>query len=226
MNYDWQFSRLLPFLKAFESGMLTTIWLFVVILLLGTITGVLIGLLLRSKFLYSIFLIPMDIIRAVPPVVLILFAYYALTYQVIGITLDVFWTCVAALSINLAAFVADLVRSASESVPRGDIEAAQVLGFSQWKTFRFITFPLILRTLAAPMLMLYIGILKATSLGSVIGVREVVYSGQVVIAANARSLETWVVVSAIYVVIVLPLSYAARKVERWARKGEPRYLSL
>ena len=157
---------------------------------------------------------------------MILFAYYALTEQVIGVTVDTFWTCAIALSINLAAFVADLVRSASDAVPRGDIEAAHILGFSSWQTFRYITFPLILRTLAAPMLMLFIGILKATSLGSVIGVREVVYSGQVVIAANSRSLETWVVVSSVYIVIVLPLSSVARKVERWARQGQPQYLSL
>lgn len=226
MTYDWQFGRLLPFLKAFETGTLTTIWLFIVVVILGTVAGVLVGLLLRSRLLYTILLIPMDIIRAVPPVVLILFAYYALTYQVIGVTFDVFWACAAALSLNLAAFVADLVRSASETVPRGDVEAAQILGFSPWQTFRHITFPLILRTLAAPMLMLYIGMLKATSLGSVIGVREVVYSGQVVIAANARSLETWTVVSVIYIAIVLPLSYVARKVEKWARKGQPGYLSL
>lgn len=226
MNYDWQFGRLLPYVKAFESGATTTLWLFLIVVAVGTIAGVFLGILLRSRLIYKALLIPMDIVRAVPPVVLILFAYYALTDQIIGMTFDVFWTCAAALSLNLAAFVADLVRSASEAVPRGDLEAAQVFGFSPWQTFRYITFPLILRTLAAPMLMLYIGMLKATSLGSVIGVREVVFSGQVVIAANARSLETWIVVSAVYVVIVLPLSYAARKVEKWAGRGQPRHLSI
>ena len=226
MNYDWQFGRLLPYLKAFEVGTLTTLWLFVVVVVCGTMGGIIIGLLLRSRLVYAILLLPLDLLRAVPPVVLILFAYYALTDQVIGITVDTFWTCAVALSINLAAFVADLVRSASESVPRGDVEAAHVLGFSQWQTFRHITFSLILRNLAVPMLMLYIGMLKATSLGSVIGVREVVYSGQVVIASTTRSLETWVVVSAVYVVIVVPMSFAARRLETWARRGQPQHLSI
>ena len=226
MNYDWQFGRLLPYVKAFESGTVTTIELFVLVIIVGTLGGIFLGLLIRSRIVFTILLLPLDIIRAVPPVVLILFAYYALTEQVIGITIDTFSACAVALSINLAAFVADLVRSASASVPRGDVEASQVLGFSPWQTFRHITFPLMLRTLAAPMLMLYIGMLKATSLGSVIGVREVVYSGQAVIASNARSLETWVVVSAVYVAIVLPMSFAARKLEKWARRGQPQHLSI
>jgi His/Glu/Gln/Arg/opine family amino acid ABC transporter permease subunit len=224
MNYDWNFGRLLPYVRAFEYGAVTTLTMFLVVLVLGTIGGVLLGILSRQRMIHRLLVLPLDIIRAVPPIVLILFCYYALTIEVIGTTLTAYWVCVIALSINLAAFAADLVRSSLASMPQADLEAARVLGLSPMHIVRFITFPLILRIMAAPLLMLYLGILKATSLGSVIGVREIVYSGQVVIAANARSLETWIVVSAVYVAIVLPLSYAARRIENWARHGETQRL--
>jgi polar amino acid transport system permease protein len=64
--------------------------------------------------------------------------------------------------------------------------------------------------------------LKMTSLASVINVREVVYAAQTVIADVSRSLEAWAVVAVIFIVLVIPATYAARRVEAWAGRGGSR----
>lgn len=219
MNYDWNFSRILPYWPAFLSGTSTTVLLTVLVVVFGTVLGVATGLVLRTRIarltLYPI----IDVIRALPPLVLILFMYYLLTTQVIGSTVQAFWVYVIAMSLNLAAFTADVVRAAIDNVPSGATDAGRALGMSQRQITRYIVLPHVLRETIPAMTVLYIGMLKMSSLASVINVREVVYTAQTVIADIARSLEAWAVVAAIYIVLVIPSTYAARRVETWARTG-------
>lgn len=189
------------------------------VIIFGTLLGVLVGLLLPKRaarfFLYPI----VDVVRAVPPLVLLLFMYFLLTEQVIGTTFSAFWVYVVAMSLNLAAFTADVVRAALENVPPSSIDAGRALGMSRKQLTRYIILPHVFREAIPAMTVLYIGMLKMSSLASVINVREVVYAAQTVIADISRSLEAWTVVAAIYVVLVVPASHLARRVEIWAKRG-------
>jgi polar amino acid transport system permease protein len=69
------------------------------------------------------------------------------------------------------------------------------------------------------MTILYIGMLKMSSLASVINVSEVVFTAQTVISNVSRSLEAWVIVALIYIIMVVPATYGARILERWLRQG-------
>lgn len=219
MNYDWNFGRLLPYWKAFVSGTLTTFTLTVLVILIGTILGILVGLLLRHR-IARFFVFPIiDVLRALPPLVLILFMYYLLTQQVIGTTVTAFWVCVIAMSLNLAAFTSDLVRAAVANVPTGALDAGRALGLSQRQLTVHIVLPHVVREIIPGMTVLYIAMLKMSSLASVINVREVVYTAQTVIADISRSLEAWIIVALVYIVMVIPASYGARWVEKWARRG-------
>lgn len=220
MNYDWNYSRLLPYWEAFLAGTTTTVTLTSTVIVLGTIIGVTLGILLRQRNLRLVLYPLIDIIRAVPPLVLILFMYYLLTEQVIGATVGGYWVCAFALGLNLAAFTADLVRAAIENVPRTSIEAGLALGMSRHQLMRHVIFPHVFREVLPGMTILYIGMLKLSSLASVINVREVVYAAQTVIADISRSLEAWSVVAIIYVVLVVPATYLARRVEVWAGRGK------
>ena len=188
-------------------------------IIVGTITGVILGLLLRTQVVRWALYAFVDVIRALPPLVLILFMYYLLTRQVIGTTIQAYWVCTVAMSLNLAAFTSDLVRAAIGTVPSGAMDAGRALGMSHHQLTRYIVLPHILRTIIPGMTVLYIGILKMTSLASVINVREVVYTAQTVIADVSRSLEAWAIVALIYVVLVIPSTYGARWVENWAHEG-------
>jgi polar amino acid transport system permease protein len=145
--------------------------------------------------------------------------YYLLSSQVIGTTVQAYWVYVIAMSLNLAAFTSDLVRSAIENVPVGIIDAGRSLGMSGKQIRIHIIFPHVLRYIIPGMIVLYIGILKMTSLASVINVREIVYAAQTVIADISRSLEAWIIVALIYIILVVPTTYCARILEKWANKG-------
>ncbi|MBX3734095.1 MAG: amino acid ABC transporter permease [Verrucomicrobiae bacterium] len=219
MNYDWNFARILPYWQAFLSGTATTLVLTILVVICGTVLGVATGLVLRRRFARLTLYPLIDFVRALPPLVLILFMYYLLTKQVIGTTVQAFWVYVIAMALNLAAFTADVVRAAIDNVPTGAIDAGRALGMSHKQVTRHIVLPHVLRETIPAMTVLYIGMLKMSSLASVINVREVVYTAQTVIADIARSLEAWVVVAVVYVVLVIPSTYAARWIETWTRTG-------
>jgi len=145
--------------------------------------------------------------------------YYLLTQQIIGTSIQAFWVYCIAMSLNLAAFTSDLVRSAVENVSRGEIDAGRALGMSRSQVTRHIVLPHVMREIIPAMTVLYIGMLKMSSLASVINVREVVYTAGTVIADSSRSLEAWTVVGAIYVALVVPATYVARRVEMWSGRG-------
>lgn len=221
MGYDWDFSRLAPYVNAFFQGTLTTLWLTALVIIVGSILGVVCGLALKRSIIAALLYPILDVIRAVPPLVLILFFYYLFTIQVIGVTVPAYLVYIIAMSINLAAFTADLVRSAAEAVPRRVIESGQALGMSDAHVVRHLFIPALVRSLIAPMTALYIGMLKMSSLASVINVSEVVYAAQSVTIETTRSLEAWVIVGLIYVAIVLPATYGLRYLERLARSSVP-----
>lgn len=221
MNYDWHWARLRPYSEAFLSGTVNTVLLTILVILFGTLLGVSLGLLLRDKIVQRALHPVLDVVRALPPLVLLLFLYYTLTPPVVGWTVPAFWIAVIGLSANLAAFVAELVRSAIDSVPRDDILAARALGLEARQITRYIVLPRVVRDLVPSLTVLYIGTLKMTSIASVINVREVVYTAGTVITEVSRSVETWTVVAAIYCVLVIPCTYLVRLLERRLRSQRP-----
>lgn len=219
MNYDWNFSRLAPYVDAFASGTYTTLTLTGIVIVIGTVVGLIFGVALRNPLLKVLLYPIVDVLRALPPLVLLLFMYYFLTRQVIGVGVPAFWVAAIAMSLNLAAFTSDLVRAAVDNAPVAATDAARALGMSESQVMRHIVLPHVLREIIPGMTILYIGMLKMSSLASVINVREVVFTAQTVIANVARSLEAWVIVALIYIVLVVPATYGARAIERWARRG-------
>lgn len=213
VNYDWRFGRLLPYWHAFLSGTEITIGLTAVVIVCGTALGCVVGVCLRRQSLRIVLYPLVDVLRALPPLVLILFFYYVLTEQIIGFTVTSFWTAVVAMSLNLAAFTGEIVRSAFDAVPKSSLDAGRALGLSRRQLQRHVILPHVLRESIPAMTVLYIGVLKMSSLASVINVREVVYTAETVITGTTRSLESWAVVAAIYVVLVVPMTYFARRVE-------------
>lgn len=219
MHYDWNFARLAPYGKAFTMGTLTTIELTFIVIAVGTVLGVMMGLVLHRRGPRLIVYPVVDVLRALPPLVLILFMYYLLTRQVIGVAVPAFWVCVIAMSLNLAAFTSDLVRAAIDNVSHEAVDAGRALGMSERQIMRHVVFPRVVREIIPGMTLLYIGMLKMSSLASVINVREVVNTAQTVIATVSRSLEAWAIVGLIYIVLVIPATYGARVVERLAGRG-------
>jgi polar amino acid transport system permease protein len=213
-NYDWHFERLITYQDAFLFGVLNTIALSSALILFSTILGVLVGIFLRNGGWWTLPLIFLvDIFKGLPPLVLILFGYFALTADVVGITVTAFWSFVFSLGLNVSAFIADLTRASLSNVPREYVEMGTALGLRDKELVRLIIFPLAVRELVPPLSYLYVETIKLTSLASIINVRETVYVAETVITNTARSLEAWIIVGIIYLILVIPGMLLARFLE-------------
>jgi polar amino acid transport system substrate-binding protein len=154
-----------------------------------------------------------ELTRGTPVLLQLFVLYYGLAEVV---RLPAFVAALLGLGLNYAAYESEIYRSALEAVPKGQLEAARVLGFSERQVFTLVRGPQALRLALAPMTNDFVALLKDSSLVSVLTVVELTKQTQI-FAANIGS---WVVpgalCAAIYLAMSLPLARAARRMEaRW-----------
>jgi polar amino acid transport system substrate-binding protein len=152
-----------------------------------------------------------EVMRGTPILLQLFVIYYGLASVV---RLPAFLAALLGLGLNYAAFESEIYRSALEAIPRGQLEAARVLGFTRWQTLRLIRGPQALRLALAPMTNDFVAMLKDSSLVSVLTVVELTKQTQIF----ATNLGSWVIpgvlCALLYLVMSLPLSQMARKLER------------
>jgi len=183
---------------------------------------------LFSKLIRSVVIIYIDVIRAIPLLLLILIAYYGMPivaqipfvgwiFSIFGydspIEISAFQTSVIALSINLSAFLADLVRGAVAGIPQGLIFAGRSLAMSRWLVWRRIVLPEVIREIIPSVTLLYITIFKMSTICSVVAVQEVLHASETLIQKTYKPLEFYFAVCVIFVIIIVPLSMLARRLE-------------
>ncbi|MBV9389189.1 MAG: amino acid ABC transporter permease [Chroococcidiopsidaceae cyanobacterium CP_BM_ER_R8_30] len=122
---------------------------------------------------------------------------------------------VIALSLNSAAYIAEIVRAGIQSIESGQVEAAHSLGMSPIQTMRYIVFPQAFRRVIPPLGNEFISMLKDTSLVSVIGFEELFRRAQLIVADNYRSFELYAAVAIIYLALTLISSQAFSFLERY-----------
>jgi polar amino acid transport system permease protein len=111
-----------------------------------------------------------DVLRAMPILVLLILIYYALPF--VGIRFSSFTSATLALSLVLSAFTAEVCRAGIESIPRGQFEAASALGLSFWLTMRKVILPQALRVVIPPLTSNCVSIYKDTALASVVAMPD------------------------------------------------------
>lgn len=154
-----------------------------------------------------------EVMRGTPILLQLFVIYYGLASVV---RLPAFLAALLGLGLNYAAFESEIYRGALEAIPRGQLEAARVLGFSRWQTLRLIRGPQALRLALAPMTNDFVAMLKDSSLVSVLTVVELTKQTQIF----ATNLGSWVIpgilCALLYLALSLPLSQLARRLElRW-----------
>jgi polar amino acid transport system substrate-binding protein len=154
-----------------------------------------------------------EVIRGTPVLLQLFVIYYGLASVV---RLPAFLAALLGLGLNYAAYESEIYRSALEAIPRGQMEAAQVLGFTRWQALRLIRGPQALRLALAPMTNDFVAMLKDSSLVSVLTVVELTKQTQIF----ATNLGSWVIpgllCASIYLAMSLPLGHLARRLEeRW-----------
>jgi len=163
-------ARYLPFIV---QGFLLTIELAIAVILTGLAGGLLLALVRAAQVRPLTWLIVffVDLLRALPPLVIIVLFYFALPY--VGVRMSGFTATWASLSLVLAAFAEEIFWAGILAVPRGQWEAARSTGLTFTQALAFVVLPHAVRLTIPPLTNRAIAITKGTALGSVVGVPEI-----------------------------------------------------
>lgn len=158
-----------------------------------------------------------EVMRGTPVLLQLFVIYYGLASV---IRLPAFLAALLGLGLNYAAYESEIYRSALLAVPRGQLEAARILGFTRMQALRLIRAPQAFRLALAPMTNDFVALLKDSSLVSMLTVVELTKQTQIF----ATNLGSWVIpgilCALLYLLMSLPLGYLARRLEeRWRMPG-------
>jgi polar amino acid transport system permease protein len=154
-----------------------------------------------------------DFFRTTPPLMHIVWAYYALPVLA-GIKLDAFTVVAGALACSSAAQMSEIFRGAIAAVPRGQWDAGQVIGLTYPQRLWWVILPQSLRLVYAPACNALVSLLKQSSLAAVIALPEIMNRGWLLAAQNFRPIEVLTTIALIYFVLTWPLVLLSSYLER------------
>lgn len=208
------FSSVLPFAPLLIKATLMTVFLAISSQAIGTVAGFVLALARLSHYralAYPAFAY-IWIVRGTPALVHLFFIYFGLPS--IGIALEPLPAAVIAFSISSAAYNAEVIRAGLQSVAIGQTEAARAVGMSFGTTLRHIILPQAMRIVAPPYMTNFIDHVKGTSLASVVTVRELLLTTQLIYSNTFRAMEALLVAGAIYLALTTVLSLCQIRLER------------
>lgn len=154
-----------------------------------------------------------NLFRGTPILVWAFFFYFGLA-QLIGQTVNIWVAGVLTLSLNGAAYIAEIVRGGIQSVDPGQLEASRSLGLGYGKSMQKVVIPQAFKIMTPSLINQLIIMLKDSSLLLAIGFAELLYQGQQIYAANFRVTETLLIVGVIYFVAIMALTKLANVADR------------
>lgn len=197
------------------AGIGLTVGLSVVAIGVSVLLGVFLALsaLSNSRPLRLISRGYVEVFRAIPLLVLLLWVYYGLP-MLTGLQFGAFAAGVISLALSDAAFEAEIFRAGIQSVAKGQREAAQTLGLSSRDTFRFVIFPQAIRTILPALGNQFVYVLKMSSLVSVIGLQELTRRANELNVTEYRPLEIYTALVLEYLLLILLTSWGVRRLEK------------
>ena len=200
------------------SGLAVTLKVAAISLCIATILGLVFGLMAisTSKIFKSIAAIYVDIIRGTPLIVQAFFIYFGLP-NALDFKMSALTAGIITISANAGAYMVEIFRAGILAVDKGQLEAARSLGLSYRQAMQKVILPQAVRKMIPAFINQFIISLKDTSLLSVIGIKELTQSGEIIIASNYKAFEIWTAVGVFYLIIITIFSYVSRYIERRLR---------
>lgn len=206
------------FLPMVKGGLLYSIPLAIVSFVLGLMIALSVAMIRITprhswwhKALYGVARAYVSAIRGTPMLVQLFIIFYGL--PAFGITLDPFPTAIIAFSLNVGAYASETVRAAILSIPKGQWEAGETVGMTYMQTFRHVILPQAMRVSIPPLSNTFIGLVKETSLASLVLVTELFKEAQNVAARTYEFMLVYIEAAIIYWVICLVLSLLQERLE-------------
>ena len=207
MSYEWftLWGYVFEFLKAGWLTLQVTLLAFVLAVLLGLLTA-LASISPVAVFRY-IARAYVEVIRNTPVLLQIFIVFFGLPSA--GISLDAYWAGVIALGLNVGAYLSEVFRAGIQSVPRGQLEAAGILGLERGQIFTEIVLPQAARAVYPAIVNYLIQLLLGTSLLSAIALPELTGTATVINSRTLLYVQTFAVVLVAYLVLSNVLSWIA-----------------
>lgn len=213
LNFDW--AGVVEFLPELFRGLYYTLLVSVVGLLIGFVVGAFIGLARLSRFrvVNALATVYIEVIRGTPLLVQAIWLFFALPL-IIQYTLPSLLAGIIVIGVNSAAYIAEIVRGAVQSIEKGQMEAGRSLGLSHRITMLKVIWPQAFKRMIPPLGNQFIISIKDTSLLSVILVPELLFQGRVIASNHYNAVEIYTTVAVFYLAITLSLSAVLRVTEK------------
>ena len=212
----------------FLRGTQTTIVVSIITVLCGTVLGALLSLLRMSKFKpFSAFAkLYVTIIRGTPLLVQLYIVYYQLDFipypdvDFLGVAMRRVLPCILALSINSAAYVAEVIRSGIQAVDFGQTEAALSCGMTKGQAMRYIVMPQAIKNILPALGNEFVTMIKETSIIQYLGIGDLMYNNGIVVTSTYNPLPCYYISAIIYLILNIVLGKGLDIFERRMKRSE------
>ena len=239
IRFDQQSGRWLP--NILLEGLFITIKLSIWGMILAAVLGLLMGIARTSRSLFFKLCARtyVELIRNTPPLVLIFIFYFFVSDQILpALGADSFvrglspesqsWLSIVAttpamfipflsgvvtIGIFQSAYITEIVRAGIEAIDKGQWDASKALGFHRWQQLRLIILPQALRIMLPPLANEFINTIKYSSIVSIISIQELTFQGMQVMASTQVTIEVWLTITLMYLIICLGLSIGVNHLE-------------
>lgn len=206
MSYEWRWDVLWEHVPTLLAGIQITLGASVTAMAAALVLGLAVALLRLGRGpLRALAYAYVEFFRNSPQLILVMWVFYVLPL-VTGLALSPLASGVVALSLNLAAFTAEIFRAGITSISAGQTQAALALGMTRVQVYRRILLPQATARVIPPLGSVWVSLFKDTSILSIIGVAELMYQGRIVATDTYRPLEIFSGVAVIYYLLAYPQS--------------------
>lgn len=203
MNYAFDFSAPLAYWPDLLAGAWTTLSLSLAATFFGFLLGVFCALANtgRTRWLARVSGVYIEVIRNTPLLVQVFIVYFGLASM--GLQVGAFTAATVALVVNVGAYTSEIVRAGIESIPKSQLEAAECMGLSRWQTLRHVVLPPAIERVYPALSSQYVLLMLASSICSQISAEELTAVANRIQSDTFRSVETYLIVAAAYLVMSL-----------------------
>jgi arginine/lysine/histidine/glutamine transport system substrate-binding/permease protein len=207
-------------IQRLPQGAVVTLTLTALSIFFGLIGGsfVAFGLISDNQILKNLLRIYVEFFRGTPMLVQLFIIYFGLPafFQGIGLqwSLQRLPAAVIALSLNVAAYLAEIIRGGIQSIDKGQWEACEALGMNRLQTLKEVIMPQAFRRILPPLGNEFITLIKDTSLVAVIGFAELFRQGQLIVASTFQAFQVYIAVALVYLVLTTLSSFGFKWLEQ------------
>jgi polar amino acid transport system permease protein len=260
LHYKWDWAAVPQYLFRYDAerngwvpnlimqGLFTTIRLSIWGTILATLIGTVMGLCRISRSLFNRLIgrTYVELIRNLPPLVLIFIFYYFFSGQImtaLGVDefvqsrseltraflefavaspsmVSAFLSALMTLAIFEGAYITEIVRAGIQSIEKGQWEASRALGLTRWQQMRYIIMPQAMQRILPPLAGQFISTIKDSAIVSVISIPELTFQGLELMSATYLTFEVWITIAVLYLILSLGLSLGVERLEIYMRRSE------